>query len=99
MTSVDDIKFDTCADCGGPIEIHRPPHDEFYSHLSKPADKHRAVPVALALLDQCKFESDEWFNAYNELRDKGDPSWDTFDVMVARAVELRIEQIIGRYEP
>lgn len=97
MPSDDDIKFDTCADCGGPIEIHRPPHDEFYSHLTKPADGHRAVPVALALLDKWKFEADEWFTAYSELRDKGDPSWDMFDATVASAVEEHITRLIGRY--
>ncbi len=97
MLSDDDIKFDTCVDCGGLIEIHRPPGGMFFSHLAHPADEHPAVPVALALLDKCKFESDEWFNAYNELRDKGDPSWDMFDATVALAVEEHITRLIGRY--
>ena len=45
-------------------------------------------------VEHLRGESDGWFNAYNELRDAGDPSWDMFDATVASAVypyeELRI---------
>jgi hypothetical protein len=47
--------------------------------------------VAVAAVDAYDREhpTDEWFHAYNALRDKGEPSWDMFDATVGAEVAER----------
>lgn len=42
--------------------------------------------------------SAEWSDAYNELRDKGEPSWDTFDTAMGAALHDHLMAVLGDLE-
>jgi hypothetical protein len=69
---IEELKFDTCAVCFKGVEILRPPHDMFFSHLHHPEDGHEAVPLGLKLLYELRDAVDEARIGWYKARDKAD---------------------------
>jgi hypothetical protein len=88
----DEIKIDECVECGGLVEIHRPPGDEFVTHAIHPTDGHDARPKALNLIDD--MFDDYWrvrTTAYQN-RDKADLCEDMIKENGRLVEELRVLQ-------